>query len=71
MTTLMIQSPLQGNWIIITLEFGSNSITIQFPDLMEAPPLLVLISLEEVTLTMCEHTKEVKFEIAHLVWVDA
>lgn len=38
MVRMMIQRPLQGNWIVITLEFGSNNITIHFPNLMEVPP---------------------------------
>lgn len=53
---LMIQTPLQGNWIVITLEFGSNNILIQFPNLMEVAPLLVLISLQEhIPLTDRQH----------------
>lgn len=44
---LMIQIPLEWNWIVITLEFGFNNIIIQFLSLMEALPLPTLISLEE------------------------
>ena len=43
----MIQTPLQGNWMVITPEFRSNNIIIQLATLMEVPPLPTLISLEE------------------------
>ena len=35
---LMIQRPLFGNWVMITPEFGSQNIIIQYSDPMVNPP---------------------------------
>jgi len=65
----MIQRPLQENWVMITLEFGTNNIIIQCPCLMEAHPLPTLISLEEHNLSTNQHDEEIQFEEDQLVWV--
>ena len=43
---LIINRPLYGNWVMITLEFGSNKIIIQYYDFMAPFPLLALLTLE-------------------------
>ena len=37
-TRLMIHRPLYGNWVVITPEFGSHNIIIQYSDLTTLPP---------------------------------
>lgn len=55
----MIQKTLQGNQIVITPKFGSNNIFIQFPNLMEAPPLPTLISLKAQILLTSQQDEEI------------
>ena len=37
-TKLMIHTPLYGNWVMFTPEFGSHNIIIQYSDPMAVPP---------------------------------
>lgn len=60
----MIQRHLQGDWIVITPKYGTNNILIQFLDVMEAPSLPALISLEEHNSSVDQRDKEIQFEEA-------
>lgn len=59
---------LQGNWIMIRPEFGSNNIIVQYQDLVEVPPLPTLISIESHNLSVDRHDKEIQADKARLVW---
>ena len=56
---LMIQRPLQENWIVIMPKVWSNNIIIQFLYLMEVSPMPTLISLEEHIPSTNQQKKEI------------
>ena len=53
---------------MITPEFRENNILIQFSDLMEAPTLLALISLEQHNPSTDRSDEELQFEEIPLTW---
>lgn len=66
---LMIHRPLYGNWVMITLEFGSHNIIIQYPDPMIMPPLPALLTLESHNSWTDRSDEELQFEEIRLTWL--
>ena len=64
----MIQRPLFGNWVMITPEFGSQNIIIQYFDPMVNPPLPALLTLEPHISSTDRSDKELQFEEILLTW---
>ena len=67
-TRLMIQGPLFGNWFMITPEFGSQNIIIQYFDPMVNPPLPALLTLEPHIPSIDRSDEELHFEEIRLTW---
>ena len=67
-TRLMIQRPVFGNWVVITPEFGSQNIIIQYSDPMVNPPLLALLTLEPHIPSTDRSDEELQFEEIRLTW---
>lgn len=65
----MIHRPLYGNWVMITLEFGSYNIIIQYFDPTKIPPMLVLLTLELHNLSTDRFDEELKFKEIQLTWI--
>ena len=58
---LMVHRPLYGNWIVITLEFGSHNIIIQYSNLTAISPLPTLLTLELHNPSMDRFDEELQF----------
>ena len=59
---LMIQRPIFGNWVVITPEFGSQNIIIQYFDPTVNPPLPALLTLELHIPSTDRSDEELQFE---------
>ena len=67
-TRLMIQRPVFGNWVVITLEFGSQNIIIQYSNPTVTPPLLALLTLEPHVSSTDRSVEELQFKEIRLTW---
>ena len=65
---LMIQRPFFGNWVVITPEFGSQNIIIQYPDPTAIPCLQALLTLKPHNLLTDRSDEELQFEQIQLTW---
>ena len=64
----MIQRPVFGKWVVITPEFGSQNIIIQYSDPTVNPPLPALLTLEPHVPSTDRSDEELQFEEIRLTW---
>ena len=68
---LMIKRPIFGNWVVITPEFGSQNIIIQYSDPTVKLPLPPLLTLELHIPLTDKSNEELQFKTIWLTWSTA